>query len=72
MTTFNINENEDQKITTIVGIIEEDPHSLILELDGPSMIIEGRFENIVRIPTKEAALNLIKALNKAIELNWVV
>lgn len=72
MATFNINENGNQKITTIVGIIKEDPHAITLELSsGTSITVCDDTGDEIHIPSKEIALNLIKALNKAIQLNWV-
>lgn len=69
MITLNI--NEDQRICTIVGIVKESPLDIFLESEGSSMIICNYAGDKIRIHSKEIALNLIKALEKAIELNWV-
>lgn len=69
MTTLNI--NEDQRICTIVGIVKESPLDIFLKSDNRSIIINDYTGDKILIHSKEIALNLIKALEKAIELDWV-
>ena len=71
MATLNIN-NGNEKITTITGIVKYDPQAITLELASESSItICDEVGDEIVIPNKEIALNLIKALEKAIHLNWV-
>lgn len=70
LVTLNINKSPDAKISQIEGIIKESPREIILESLKSSMVICNCVGGKIRISNEEATLNLIKALQKAIELNW--
>ncbi len=79
MTTFDIRKEGSEEITKIVFADEAERDydetarvfRLVKDSDGPFILVEDENGTYVVVDTKERTLNLIKALNKAIELGWV-
>lgn len=77
MIAFDVRFVNDEKITKIVFADEDEVWTTAVSLvrEGSTVIgVQSEYEKYVsyKIVNKEHALNLIKALNKAIDLGWLV
>lgn len=74
MSAYDVRDNAVDEITEIVFADENTvvSQACVIHHDGGGHLLIEDEADYVHINSKEHALNLIKALNMAIELEWVV
>lgn len=63
------NESQEEVNEIVFADFNSSNYACIITNSGSNTFIEGEDSSVV-IPSKEHAQNLIKSLNKAIELGW--